>query len=193
MSTTQQKLRARRVFVNPIYKDRVTVLKSCEETGGVYSLGQLEVSPGGGNNLHIHGNITETFTAVKGVLGVRCRDEKIFLQPGESFTIHPRTPHHFFNPGDETIVCNVKLQPGNDGFEKGIAIGYGLAADGKTNKKGVPGFMHLSMLLVLTDTRPANALRFLMPIFKWFAKRAKKKGIEDELLKKYYYMPASHR
>ncbi len=77
----------------------------------------------------------------------------------------------------------MKLVPGHDGFEKGIAIAYGLAADGKTNKKGVPkSLMHLALTIVLTDTRPAGAFGLLVPVFKWLAKRAREKGIETTLL-----------
>lgn len=39
---------AKRVFINPQFKDRAIVLKNNEETNGAYLLGQLEVAPGGG-------------------------------------------------------------------------------------------------------------------------------------------------
>jgi mannose-6-phosphate isomerase-like protein (cupin superfamily) len=183
-----QTLRRRREFTNPAYKDKATVLKTAEETNGRYSLGQLEIYPGGGNGLHVHSAFTETFTAVEGVLGVMYKNRKMYLQPGESFTIPPGTPHHFFNDTDRRIVCHVKLSPGHDGFEKGIAIAYGLAADGKTNKKGVPkSLTHLALIIVLTDTKPVGLAGWLMPLFRILARRAKRKGIEKVLLEKYYY------
>ena len=49
----KKELKPRRVFINPIYKDKVTILKGSVETEGIYSLGELEISPGGGNSLHI--------------------------------------------------------------------------------------------------------------------------------------------
>lgn len=84
----KQTLIARRVFENAAYKDKVTVLKSNEETGGEYSSGKLEIAPGGGNSLHIHREFVETFTSVKGVLGVQLGKRQIFLRPGESVTIN---------------------------------------------------------------------------------------------------------
>ena len=184
----KQALEPRRYFENPAYKDKVTVLKSNQETGGSYSLGKLEVAPGGGNSLHIHKAFAETFTAVKGILGVQLRNRKLYLRPGESVTVPAGTPHHFFNNTSETIVCNVKFEPGHGGFEKGLAIAYGLAAEGKTNAKGVPkNITHLALIMVLTDTRPAGAMGLLMPLFRLLAARAIKKGVEQELLKKYYY------
>lgn len=189
MIRMKKTLLVKRVFVNPIYKDKATVLKTSDETGGRYLLGELEVAPGGGNTLHIHSAFTETFTAVKGTLGVRFRNRKLYLRPGDSITVPINTPHCFFNDGNETIICHIKLEPAHEGFIKGIAIGYGLASDGLTNKKGIPkSLMHLGLLMVLTDTRPYGPIGLLMPLFTWLARRARKKGIEDELLRKYYYV-----
>lgn len=184
----QQARNTKRILENPIFKDKAVIIKTSQETGGSYSLGELEVAPGGGNGLHKHRAFTETFTAVKGKLGVMYGKEKLFLNPGESLTIPLNTPHYFFNDGSEKIICQVKLQPGHEGFEKGISIAYGLASDGRTNGKGLPkSFTHLSLLVILSDTIPTGILSFMMPLFRLFAKRAKNKGIENELLEKYYY------
>lgn len=188
MNTATKTLKRKRVFINPTYKDRAILLSSSEETGGKYTLGELEVAPGGGNPLHTHTAFSETFTAVKGIIGVRLNDKKLYLRPGDSITIPPFTPHHFFNITDEMVVCHVKLQPGHEGFEKGIAIGYGLANDGMTDKKGKPkSFVHLCLIVMLTDTRLYGAMSILMPLINWIGRRAQKKGIEKELLEKYYY------
>jgi mannose-6-phosphate isomerase-like protein (cupin superfamily) len=178
----------KRVFINPVYKDKVTVLKTSYETGGEYSLGELEVSAGGGNPSHIHSAFEETFTAVKGVLGVVLNNKKYFLQPGESITVPLNTPHNFFNSSSETITCQVKFVPGHEDFVKGLAIGYGLAADGRTNKKGVPkSLRQLALLIALTDTKPAGAMGLLFPFFTWLAKKVRANGEEQALLEKYYY------
>src|SRR4030095_12705680 len=172
MNSAQQTLKRKRVFINPAYKDKATILSTSEETGGEYSLGELEVAPGGGNPMHVHTAFSETFIAKKGIIGVMIKDRKFYLKPGESITIPPLTPHHFFNRSDETVICQVKLQPGHEGFEKGIAIAYGLAKDGKANKKGTPkSFKHLCLIIALTDTRLYGAMGILMPLIKWIAKR----------------------
>jgi hypothetical protein len=155
----------------------------------LYSLGELEVAPGGGNNPHIHTAFVETFTAIKGILGVMYKDKKFYLKPGDSLTIPLRTPHYFFNAGTEPITCHVQLTPGHEGFEKGIAIAYGLTADGKAGKNGFPkSLTHLALVIDLTDTRPAGTMSLLMPLFSWLARRARRKGIEAALLEKYYYL-----
>ena len=179
---------AKRVFINPIYKDRATVLKTGEDTNGHYLLGLLEISPGGGNHMHTHSRFEETFTAVEGRLGVQYGDRKIYLKPGESLTVPVGQPHHFFNDGKRTVTCQIKIAPAHEGFIKGIAIAYGLAADGLSNKKGVPkSLLHLALIIHLTDTIATGPLRWMMPLFGWMARRARKKGIEQQLLDKYYY------
>lgn len=184
----RKNLTIRKVFINPIYKDKATVLKSLDETGGTYMLAELVVYPGGGNFMHTHSAFEETFTAVKGTLGVVLNNKKHYLQPGDSVTVPLHAPHHFFNNCKEPITCHIKFTPGHEGFVKGIAIGYGLAADGKTNSKGIPkSFMHLALLVVLTDTKPTGFMGILFPIFKWFAARARKNGTEQALLERYYY------
>jgi mannose-6-phosphate isomerase-like protein (cupin superfamily) len=183
-----KKLIARRLFVNPIFKDRVTVLKTSEETGGVYSLGELEISPGGGNPMHSHSTFEETFTAVKGILGISLKGEKYYLKPGDSITVPLHTPHHFFNNGQEPVTCHVRFNPGNEDFVKGLAVAYGLAADGKTNKIGLPkNLTNLAIMVSLMDTRPTGFLGLLFPLFKKLAKKAKRNGTEQRLLEKYYF------
>jgi mannose-6-phosphate isomerase-like protein (cupin superfamily) len=180
--------KARRVFVNPIFKDKAKVLKSNEETGGKYMLAELEVYPGGGNFMHTHSAFEETFIAVKGTLGLVLNKKKYYLKPGESMTVPLYAPHHFFNDTNEPVTCHIKFTPGHDGFPKGIAIGYGLAADGKTNSKGIPkSLKQLAMLMVLTDTKPVGLMSLLFPLFKFLAAKAKRDGTEQALLEQYYY------
>lgn len=184
----KKQLEAKKIFINPVFKDKATILKTSEETGGEYSLGELEVAPGGGNYMHKHSAFEETFTAVNGQLGVVMNNRRYFLNPGESVTVPINTPHHFFNESHLPVTCYVKFMPGHEGFPKGLAIAYGLAADGKTNKKGIPrSLTHLALLIVLTDTKPTGLTGLLFPLFKWLAKRARNNGTEKALLQKYYY------
>lgn len=181
----------KRVFINPIYKDKGTVLKSVAETGGEYMLCELEIAPGGGNFMHTHSAFEETFIAIKGKLGVVLHGRRHYLQNGESVTVPLHAPHHFFNDTTETVICHIRFTPGHEGFVKGLAIGYGLATDGLTNSKGIPkSLTHLALLMTLTDTKPAGLLGALFPFFKWLAAKAKRNGTEQKLLEKYYYEEA---
>ena len=46
----------KRVFENSIIKDRVMLVESSNETGGAYTLMEVELQPGSGNQLHYHTN-----------------------------------------------------------------------------------------------------------------------------------------
>lgn len=190
-SAMQTELTPKRVFINPIYKDKATVLITKEESGGAYMLAELEIAPGGRNTPHTHSAFEETFTAVTGQLGVMLQGRKRYLHPGESVTVPRYAPHYFFNDGDEPVTCRIRFMPGHDGFVKGLAIAYGLAADGCCDKQGMPkSFAHLALLIDLTDTKPAGVLGWLYPLFRRLAKKARQQGVEGALLRKYYYEPA---
>lgn len=91
----EKKLRVRREFFNPVFKDSAKVLTTSEETGGAFMVGELTISPGGGNFMHTHSAFEETFTAVKGILGVGVNDKKYFLSPGNPSPFR-FTPHIIF-------------------------------------------------------------------------------------------------
>lgn len=177
----------KRVFENPLIKDKVTVLKDHRETGGEYLLVEVELAVGGGNGLHYHLDFDEEFMAVEGMLGVELGKRKLTLEPGQS-AIAPRMQvHRFFNPGNTPIRFQVKLTPASR-FIEGLSIAYGLAEDGFTNKKGIPkNFDHLAVLLELSGTRLTGWMRLIEPLILRRAKKARSKGVEKELLEKYYY------
>lgn len=175
-----------RTFENPLIKDKVRILESTSETNGEYLLLEIELAPGGGNNLHYHLNFDEEFTAIEGSLGIEKKHGKIILREGESATAYKQELHRFFNPGKEPITFQVRLTPGHMGFENGLRIAYGLARDGKTNRNGIPKKIdHLAVILDMTDTRLTGLISVIEP---WLLKRAKKaldKGIQRELLTAY--------
>jgi quercetin dioxygenase-like cupin family protein len=177
----------KRVFENPLIKDKVTVLKTTSETNGQYLLVEVELQPGGGNDMHYHTTFNEEFTAVEGMLGIDVGNKKLRLQPGDQAIAPVNQLHRFYNPGKEVIRFHVKIFPPKDNFLKGLSIGYGLASDGLTSKKGIPKkFAHLALLLDLTDTRLPGLLSLLNPVIKRGARRARQKGIDKELIERYW-------
>lgn len=176
----------KRVYENPVFGDTATFLKTADETGGAYTLIQVELSPGGGNSAHTHSEFTETFKMIQGPLTLQCNNLEKTLQEGESFTVPKKAVHLFKNPTDKKVIFQVELRPGYAGFEKAIKIAYGLATDGLTNKKGIPtNLSHLAVLSSFSGTNPAGFMSVIVPLMKWFAKRARKKGIEQKLINTY--------
>jgi len=175
-----------RIFENPVIGDKVTYLKISEETNGEYGMAEVELVPGGGNFLHYHKAFAETFTAIKGNLTLQLNKAERILKPGESFTVQPDTLHLFKNKTRAKIIFRVEVRPGHTGFENGIKIVYGLARDGMVTKKGAPKkLLHLAVIVAMSDINRPGVFALLEPIFKWLAKRARKKGIEQELIDRY--------
>jgi quercetin dioxygenase-like cupin family protein len=176
----------KRVFENPLIKDKVTFIRTSQETNGAYTLVEVELKEGGGNGMHYHGSFTEEFIPIEGELGIDLGKQKLRLQPGEKAVAQKGEMHRFYNPGNQTIRFHVKLTPGWEGFENGLKIAYGLAADNKTNKSGVPKSMtHLGLIVHLTDTCLPGFLSLIQPLLKWKAKQAIKKGIDKQLISQY--------
>ena len=175
-----------REIYNPVQRDRVTFLKTADETDGEFTLIDLEVAPGGGNPLHFHATFTERFTVEAGELGARIGKRRLTLRAGEGELVPLRVVHRWFNPSAETVRARVELRPGHSGFEESLRISYGLARDGRINAKGIPkSFLHLAVLAELSDTRVTGLLRWMNPLFGQFARIARSRGVEAELKRRY--------
>jgi len=178
----------KRVFYNPKVKDKVTVLKTADETGNDHVLVEVELAPGGGTPKHYHTSFNETFIPIEGILGVDVGKKKLRLQNHEEATAGRNEVHRFYNPGKETIRFQVKISPAENRFIESLCIGYGLADDGLTNDKGIPTkFNHLAVLLEHSDSRFTGFLRLIEPLLLSRARRARKKGVLKELIARYCY------
>jgi len=176
----------KKVYTNPLIGDKAVFLKTAEETNGEYSLIEVELAPGGGNTLHFHKDFTETFLPQEGELFIRNGKREMIIRPGEQATVAKNVLHLFKNPTDKPVKFHVELRPGHTGFENCIKIAYGLATDGLTTKKSMPrNFSHAAILFTLSGTYPNGILSLLVPLLKWQAAKARKKGIEKMLMEKY--------
>ena len=93
MTTWSELPATSRTIWNPVQQDSATFLETRAETGGRYSLIDIECAPGGGNALHIHTTFAETFEVAAGELTLRIGREERVLRPGERATVPPGTPH----------------------------------------------------------------------------------------------------
>lgn len=171
---------------NPIFNDTCTFLKTSAETQGSFSDMMVTLGPDGGTPLHKHKGFVETFIALEGNLGLIVDGKKIILSPGEKVAVHKGQAHRFFNPGDNMVKFHLRFTPGHTGAENMLRIMYGLARDGKTNKKGIPkSLMELAIAGEMGDSSLAGLPAVLAPILKVMAFRARKKGVDKALLEKY--------
>jgi len=176
----------KKVFCNPKVKDKVTVLKTAEETNNEFILVEVELAPGGGTPKHYHTTFNETFFPVQGLPDVEVGRKQLLLQGTAIATAKKNEIHRFYNPGNDTIRFRVKISPAETRFLESLSIGYGLANDGKTNDKGIPKKLdHLAVLIEHSNSRFTGFLSLIEPLLLWRAKKARKKGVLNELLEQY--------
>lgn len=178
-----------RTIHNPDAQNTVTFRKMSHKTDGEYTLLEIDLSFGGGNSLHYHERFSETFTAVEGITGVEVDGEKYFLDENESIKAEAGAVHRFFNPGDESVKFEVKIEPGSPGFEKALYILYGLANDGLTDDMGTPkDINHIGIFVAYSDTRGTGLQGLILgSVINRIAGRAQRQGVEAELLERYYF------
>lgn len=175
-----------RTIINPIFKDTVTFLTTAADTNGKYSECEVTLMPGGGNPPHIHTRFVETFTAIEGHLGLKLGKKTLVLEPGDSVAVPIGTVHNFFNPGSEMIRFHIRFEPGFEGFNQMLRILYGLARDGKTNRRGIPkSLAAIAIAGELGDTNLPGLWKVVAPLFRLIAARARRNGLEQQLLNTY--------
>jgi quercetin dioxygenase-like cupin family protein len=131
---------------NPVTGEVLIFHKTSRETDGEAVLVETIVRPDGFvAAAHVHPHQTERFEVLEGRLGLRVGAEEIVAEPGEVLMVEPGTPHRFWNAGEgeARFVCEVR--PALE-FESLIETMFGLAAEGKTNRKGMPNPLRLAVI-----------------------------------------------
>lgn len=160
--------------------------QTSEETNGEYSLLDIEVAPGGGNVLHYHKAFAEHFTVLSGEFGVQVGKDKYVLQPGMSAVAPAMKVHRWYNNTLQTAIVRIELRPGSTGFEQFLQVVYGLARDGLADKHGIPkSLAHKALVVELGDTNIPGFFTAIAPVLRLIARRARKQGIERDLIERY--------
>jgi quercetin dioxygenase-like cupin family protein len=131
---------------NPVTGERLVFRKTSRETGGQAVVIETFVQPNGFvAAAHVHPSQEERFEVLRGSVGFKVGRKKLVAGPGQRVTVPAGTPHKFWNAGDEEahFVCEVRpaLQ-----FESLLETMFALAADGKTNRKGMPNPLRLAVI-----------------------------------------------
>ncbi len=133
-------------LTNPVTKERMTFLKTAAETNGDYVLIELSAAPGAVvAAAHVHPSQTETFEVISGKLGAKLGRKQVEARAGDVVVVRPRVAHKWWNAGEDTLVFRAEVRPAL-GFEQLIETMFGLAADGKTNKRGMPNPLRLAVI-----------------------------------------------
>jgi mannose-6-phosphate isomerase-like protein (cupin superfamily) len=139
-------IRSGETIHNPVTGERITFHQTSTDTSGEAVVIECTVQPGGFvAAAHVHPSQTERFAVVDGRLGLKVGRKQLMLERGDVAVVEPGTPHRFWNMGDKParFVCEVRpaLQ-----FESLLETMFALAADGKTNKKGMPNPLRLAVI-----------------------------------------------
>ena len=139
-------IRAGDVIDNPVTGERIVFHKTSRETNGEAVVFETFVQPDGFvAAAHVHPKQDERFEVVSGPLGLKVGGEEIVAGPGETITIQAGTPHRFWNAGEDEVRFRCEVRPALR-FEQLLETMFALAADGKTNKKGMPNPLRLAVI-----------------------------------------------
>jgi mannose-6-phosphate isomerase-like protein (cupin superfamily) len=139
-------LRAGDTLENPITGERLVFIATAAETAGECTVFDAYVRPNGSVAApHVHPHQTELFDVRSGRIGVKLGRRRIEAGPGDVLTIDPGTPHQFWNAGDDELHFRATVTPSLQ-FERLIETMFTLAAEGKTNRKGMPNPLRLAVI-----------------------------------------------
>jgi mannose-6-phosphate isomerase-like protein (cupin superfamily) len=131
---------------NPATGESMTFLVTAAKTAGDYVLIELRADPDAVvAAAHVHPAQTETFEVVEGMLGVMVAGRSTEATAGDVLVVEPGQSHKWWNAGDSPLVFRCRIEPALH-FESLIETMFALAADGKTNKKGIPNSLRLAVI-----------------------------------------------
>ncbi len=131
---------------NPVTGERLVFRQTSRETGGEAVVIETYVQPNGFvASAHVHPSQEERFQVLRGTVGFKLGRKKVVAGPGERITVPAGTPHRFWNAGDDTAHFVCEIRPALQ-FESLIETMFGLAADGKTNRRGMPNPLRLAVI-----------------------------------------------
>ena len=131
---------------NPITGARVTFLATSADTNGEAVVIETVVQPHGFvAAAHVHPAQTERFAIQAGTLGLKMGRKTVTLTAGKVATAEAGSPHRFWNAGDEPVRFVCEVRPALC-FEELLGTMFALAADGKTNRKGMPNPLRLAVI-----------------------------------------------
>jgi quercetin dioxygenase-like cupin family protein len=126
------------IIENPITGERITFLKTTQETNGELLRFEYVLPPGFTIPQHVHPHQEERHEVLSGTLRGRVGGQERDYAAGERVVGPAGVPHAWQNPSsDEELRFVSELRPPLV-FETIMETYCGLAQDGKTTKQGIP-------------------------------------------------------
>src|SRR5215472_11918689 len=155
------------VYENPVTGERGVARICTEETGGELLVVELYIRPGGAvMGEHVHPAIEERFTVLRGRVGFRLSGRESTAELGVRLIAPAGVPHDWWNASPEEALVRVEIRPAAR-FEAFILNAFGLAQDGRVNRRGMPNLLQLAILArefddVIRFTRPPRVVQRLL-------------------------------
>jgi len=133
-------------ITNPVTGEQLRFLKTSRDTGGESVVVECTIQPDGAvAAAHVHPKQSELFKVLEGTVGFKVGGQTVEVRAGESVLVEPGTAHKFWNAGTTPARFVTEVRPALQ-FEQLIETMFSLAADGKTNKKGLPNPLRLAVI-----------------------------------------------
>jgi len=168
---------------NPLSGERITWVETAASSTGEVLAFDLEMQPGAAVAAeHRHLDQEERFAVTAGSINVSIDGAERMLSAGETAVVPPGVAHRWSNVAAERAVVRVELRPALES-EVFFETLFGLARDGRTNAKGIPGLLQIAVACAdLGDScprlvKPPVAIQTLLltplaPLGRWLGRRA---------------------
>jgi quercetin dioxygenase-like cupin family protein len=147
-------LRSGDAIVNPVTGERVVVRVTARESGGERFEVERFLPPDHPRQPErIHPRQETTITVVRGVASFKLEGMERVALPGAQLLASAGTPHQFWNAGGDTLHLRFEQQPALESSERLVVALCALAAEGKTDSRGIPGLLQrVVMIPAYADT-----------------------------------------
>lgn len=133
------------VIENPLSGERITWVETAQSSGGSVLSFDLAVRPDAAVAAeHRHLRQEERFEVTQGRIRLAVAGEERILGAGEGATVAAGVAHRWWNVDPGETVVRVELRPALE-TEVFFETLFGLARDGKTNAKGIPGLLQIAV------------------------------------------------
>jgi quercetin dioxygenase-like cupin family protein len=130
---------------NPVNGERITWVETAASSDGEVLSFDLALRPDAAVAAeHRHPRQEESFTVTAGKIGLAVSGRERVLGPGEDAAVPAGVPHHWWNAGEGETVVRVEIRPALE-TEVFFETLFGLARDGKTKAKGIPGLLQIAV------------------------------------------------
>ncbi len=170
-------------YTNPVTGERCVIRRGTDQGDGLL-LVDLYVQPGGAvAGEHVHPSLTERFEVLAGTVGFRKAGVESVAAVGERVEVPPGVAHDWWNAGTDEAHVLVEIEGALvERFEQLIVTTFGLAHDGKVNRKGMPDPLQLAVVAaafgdVIVFTSPPPAVQRVL--FGLLAPVARRLGRRD--------------